>query len=128
MSLIKPNKTMKIFRTILDFSIEKSTLSGSEGPHSQIRREFDWLCGVGHIPQGYVDTQILPAEGMHKIVQSKILDTLQNRQNPHRILSCNPFGANFYCKFGIIVISCLILTGLSEFGICQKEENLWHLP
>lgn len=28
--------------------------------------------------------------------------------------------------FRIIVISCLILTGLSEFGSCQREENLWH--
>lgn len=32
----------------------------------------------------------------------KIRDTLQSRQNPRRILSCNPFGANFaIAKFGI---------------------------
>lgn len=28
--------------------------------------------------------------------------------------------------FKIIMISWLVLIGLSEFGICQKEENLWH--
>ncbi len=92
---------------IPDFSIEKSTTSDSEGPLGQTRREFGWLCGVGHIPQRYVDTQILFAlKRMHKIVQEKFGITLRNRQNPRWILSCNPFGANFarafaQAKFGI---------------------------
>ncbi len=94
---------------IPDFSIEKSASSDSERPQGQTRREFVLLCGVGHVSlvKRYVGTQILR---LHKIVPAcvaparKIRDYLASRQNPRRILSCNPFGANFaIAKFGFIL-------------------------
>ena len=56
----------------------------------------------------------IPDFSPHKIMRRKIRDYLVNRQNPRRILSGNPFGANFaIAKFGLILFSlaCLVVLG-----------------
>ena len=99
-----------------DFALAKSAPSDSEGPHGQIRREFGRLCGVSPLEiaerfQGLSPGNVSHFTGqilrLHKKMYAKSGITLRSRQNPRRILSRNPFGANFACrlcrraKFGI---------------------------
>ena len=108
----------RFYLVIPDFSIEKSASSGARGRSVKFDENLTGLAGYPKF--------CLP-KACTKWCNRKIRDTLQNRQNPRRILSYNPFGANFaIAKFGIILllIACLLYPSYLFSG--EQKKSMPH--